>query len=408
MNQPANVLNLRWLVERAVELEAPPSQASSLLIAKGVPARKSYSLGEGARFALPTYDRGLQNLISTVATCSPPEGIDPIRAAYGLLGRPTFIGRGIAPTYEKLMELGIAVPENRLGSVQQLLLASVLRPEQERLTEGYLSAPRVGAVARITTLIGDSGKSADDAWLSLEWATSSATYCTLLESLLLDMEPGGRLASSKRAALVVSAEVDSVVDGNVVGELIRVFEVHGLALGVLRAANMPVATLRANLLSQTPSVTIGVGSNLAVQDLLARDEAGGARRLALPELDGVLATIRDELCSLSRVSAALFPLGSPGTPEASSAPRIPITRVGRCLHDGGHRAYVEDLDTDLWWTKDTAGHAGTVFKTYTLTDSSLHHEACRDGDGVTIDKWKSDAGRVIPLTALHACGSAHL
>jgi hypothetical protein len=408
MNPPANVLNLRWLVERAVELEAPPTQASSLLVAKGVPARKSYSLGEGVRFVLPTYDGGLQHLTSTIASCSPPEGIDPSRAAYGLLGRPTFIGRGVTPTYEKLMDLGIAIPESRLGSVQQILLASVLRPEQERLAEGYLSSPRVGAVARITTLIGSSGKSADDAWLSMDWATSSATYCTLLESLILDLERPRRLASSERAALVVSAEVDSVVDGSVASELIRVFEVHGLALAVLRAANMPVATLRASLLSQTPSVTVGLGSNPAVQDLLRRDDAGGSRRLAFAELDGVLASVRDELCSLSKVSPALFPLGSPEAGEASSTPQIPVTRVGRCLHDEGHRAYVEDLDTDLWWTKDTAGHAGTVFKTYTLSDSSLHHEACRDGHGLTIDKWKSDEGRVIPLTTLHACGSAHL
>jgi hypothetical protein len=63
----------------------------------------------------------------------------------------------------------------------------------------------------------------------------------------------------------------------------------------------------------------------------------------------------------------------------------------------GGRTYLKDAKTGTWWSKDTAGHGGSVWKVYMETSpGKLDWIADADAQGNFISgKWKSPAGTSI-------------
>lgn len=84
--------------------------------------------------------------------------------------------------------------------------------------------------------------------------------------------------------------------------------------------------------------------------------------------------------------------------------KLPIERVGACKYDDYHNHYVQDLDTDLWWTVDFARHGGVAFKTYRLQSDGLHYDADRDEHGDPIlAKHKGAVGIFLSINSLQNC-----
>ncbi len=59
---------------------------------------------------------------------------------------------------------------------------------------------------------------------------------------------------------------------------------------------------------------------------------------------------------------------------------MPLSGAAECMHLGDV-VYVRDVETDLWWTRDHAHHAGAVFKTYRLSGSTLTWVNDHNADG---------------------------
>ncbi|HEX5859024.1 MAG TPA: hypothetical protein VFY91_13050, partial [Microbacterium sp.] len=60
--------------------------------------------------------------------------------------------------------------------------------------------------------------------------------------------------------------------------------------------------------------------------------------------------------------------------------------------------------TDLWWTRDHAHHAGAVFKTYRLSESTLTWVNDHNADGSEfVGKNKGQGTRELSTTKAHSC-----
>ncbi|MEJ1230877.1 MAG: hypothetical protein WDM88_10180 [Galbitalea sp.] len=100
-------------------------------------------------------------------------------------------------------------------------------------------------------------------------------------------------------------------------------------------------------------------------------------------VEDALASVREKFATLVDVAPSLHPLVRIEPPAIrESLPQMPITPT-RCLHHGSN-VYVEDSETDLWWTRDFANHGTTIFKTYTKNATHLVFESDRDEHGTTI------------------------
>lgn len=87
---------------------------------------------------------------------------------------------------------------------------------------------------------------------------------------------------------------------------------------------------------------------------------------------------------------------------------FPFPNALECRHDQSGRPYLLQQGTSLWWTRDTAGHGGIVFKTYRRLGDVLVHQADRDGEGDEVPgKFKGEAGREVALGELTACSHPH-
>jgi hypothetical protein len=63
--------------------------------------------------------------------------------------------------------------------------------------------------------------------------------------------------------------------------------------------------------------------------------------------------------------------------------------------------FYKSVSDGLWWTKDLAGHGGSVWKVYRETAAGLEwrFDADQYGDQI-IGKWKGGVGRFIPWKEL--------
>jgi hypothetical protein len=159
---------------------------------------------------------------------------------------------------------------------------------------------------------------------------------------------------------------------------------------------------------QSPHSVLLIGRRDETSDSLrtAFVEVSGTRRWAVvdqTDIGEILNSARESLAQLNSVTPALQPLRTLKEEDAPARPAMPLTSPARCLHDDGNRPYVLDSESDLWWTRDTAGHADSVFKTYRERDGVLHHAADTDDKGAIIDKWKGPIGQKISFSTLHGC-----
>lgn len=413
MSDPADAFDLRRLVERAVALETPSSSRKSHPLGLGLPRRKTYAHPEGA-IPLPTYEPGLINLRRTTSEPPPlPLLADmPTESWSAILKSPECVIPLRAPSADELLERGIAVPSEAEAAqrLRQVGLAVVVRSSQETLDDGYLSAGRAAAVGRLTVVLSERTKSsADDAWLESEWTLSASRFMSLLEGLWPDALPPAQRRSDLSSTLLVSQEWDEVVTSTMVERLTAVSGVCGSAMTPIRLATTQYSDVRRSLKARSPRVLIAIGSHGdgALRGLLAEHKdanpSGWSTIVGRRDSEGLVEAIREAFIQFLNVAAGLHAVGPPPRSDRGARPKLPVRAPGRCLHDASETAYVEDCADGLWWSRDWAGHGGSVFKTYRMIGDKLEHEACRSADGAPIDKWKGPIGLTVPMKSLHGC-----
>jgi hypothetical protein len=142
----------------------------------------------------------------------------------------------------------------------------------------------------------------------------------------------------------------------------------------------------------------------ALVDAYSDPAARGVLRMDSSEGDEMLQALLDGFAQVTGVSASLRIIGADDEAELGPAPPAPpVTDPVECQHDASDRYYLHDSATGLWWTRDTAGHAGAVFKTYRLVGGVLRHNADHDAQGVEINKFKGQVGQAVSMGSLHGC-----
>jgi hypothetical protein len=413
MNDLAGVFNLRRLVELAVPLGPPTSTSKNAHpLGFSLPKRKSYAVTPVA-VPLPTYEAGLVQLRQQVGTPVPGIEAHLLDSAWAaLLGRPQLIVTLNVTSTQQLYDSGIPIPETvPVHRIRRVGLAAVLAPPEERLQDGFLSGQRLAVAAVLTVqLRPNQDTSADNAWLSTIWTHTTSDLVRQLEPMFEQTTPATISASAISSLyLVVTASRDDIVDEATVHRIESCAGVFGMKVTVLRQATITKGDLSEMLVRRSPRYVLVVGLNdSAMQALLAPYFATTPAAKALfVDREGshdLIEGTREALQAFVNVSPGLLPIGPAPVQRTARRPRMHVDDPGRCLHDKSNRAYVEDRATGLWWTRDTAHHAGSIFKTYERRERVLYHEACRDADGKVITKWKSDIGATVALADLHACG----
>ncbi|WP_152998960.1 hypothetical protein [Curtobacterium oceanosedimentum] len=155
-------------------------------------------------------------------------------------------------------------------------------------------------------------------------------------------------------------------------------------------------------------VVLNAGRSAGLGPLVSYWETATGRRARHVHADGfseMLEGLREELADLVGVTDTLYrlPARVESGPVPDRVPAFPVARTDKCYVDGTGRHYARDPETELWWTKDTKGDGGTVFKTYRRDNGQLLFEADRSADGGVIPKHKGPTGEKIDLNDLGGC-----
>ncbi|MCF6378159.1 hypothetical protein L2K70_11150 [Nocardioides KLBMP 9356] len=341
----------------------------------------------------------------------------------GLLGSGGVLQLPV-PDEELLLGEGIVVPGGRRGDLRRLALVGVLAPGDDALRrDGSPAVARVGAVATLTVLTNPARRrNADDAWITPDWKHSTAALTTWVARRIEVAGPRtlARLGRTRLGLLLHPDRAHLLADPARVESARAAAAAFGYSLAVLSPLVSDHGSVRASLQRDSPTGLIVLGPTdgrtdprtAALVDAYTAAAPGRpVLRVDAEDPEEASGQVRDAIAHAAGVSAALHLIGDPAAPwpvgevepARGGTPTPPVSDPAECRHDSRHRFYLRDATTDLWWTRDTAGHTGCVFKTYLKNGPRLVHEADRDAAGTVIDKYKGDDGKIIELTDLNHC-----
>jgi len=385
-------VQLRRLVEGATQIKNATTRPkpSQHPLGIGLDRRKSYPHPSGL-VPLPTIGEGLERLKAEVERS--PYGLhESLREAAwnALLGKPGLVAPLRDPSVAKLLERGIAASDRSRTLFRQVGLATVVRAAA---TSDHGEAT-IGATAILTVRLSPrNARSADDAWLDPSWSTTTRAFSVELERIV-DLGLPSAVARGRRRAVVLIAEQMS---GELTPDLFDRIKLAGAVFGyefqIVDRARVTHGDVLKMFAAQAPNLVIAVGPHDDALESLRHNfnaaTAQGGAFFFLTEHRGeeVVQQLRELLADHCGVMPGLTIRDGPISRAASRAP-LPISSTDRCLHDEFERFYARDPATSLWWTRDTAGHAGSVFKTYREEGGKLVHEACHDQAGrATENNW---------------------
>lgn len=255
------------------------------------------------------------------------------------------------------------------------------------------------------------------AWLHAEWHETTRAAAVHVETFIR------RTVQIKRTAAGVLLAPDVWTRwGSDPGWRTRVelaAESFGFEARVLSLSAELFGHTRDDLLGRTP------GHLLVVQGDSSRGAVKGAGsiianwthatgNLRSPRFLGAISgldpieSLREQFARMAGLSDSLHSLQFLDTGEqVKGEPRFPIRDIDECRVDESGRHYLHEVSANLWWTRDTARHGGTVFKTYVARDGELVFEADRNREGERIDgKFKGRVGRRVRFSDLHGCATA--
>lgn len=423
MNQ-YGVINIRRLVEQAQELRAPVPPKKEHPLGLGLPESHSLSPSEGGtggpKLRLPKVAGGLQALQTTVAQqildLTPDQACT---AWYSLLTKPGLCVPLRTPRPSELLESGFPVSEDSASRVRAVALASVLRYQRVSSQEGRQSDTlemRIAAVGRLVVVTVQNHPAVSlEAWADIRWVRSARALSRVLESLYNDATPAAQRTGKRRTAMLLLGDeladaVDAVADTDIERTLSCVAAVHGYSLSVLRSPRRFAGSVLDAVLAASPSLlVIAAPSGSQVDGVISayRNATASSRVSNLGECDfnELINDFREELGAAAGVSPALDLRSSDESAEVKDATNTefrvpgvwPVEHPGqRKIHEQ-FGLFVENLDDGHWYSRDRAGHADTVIKSYRRISRLLKHEADYAADGKPIPKHKGQIGAVVSL-----------
>lgn len=298
-----------------------------------------------------------------------------------------------------------------LSMVRRVGLATVFAPPDETLSTMGLSAARAAASAELTLLLSADGTCVERAHLKAEWYDSTLGMLTGLERLQA-MAPASAGSAQRRPklSLLLHPTVSPGMSGIDRARLTALADLLECTIFVIDRLKLDSRTVARHVAS-SPRMLLSVGPlDPSTSELISRHRAAGHDRLARNVQPTGTRTVVDEvteaLLGLAGFGAALMQIAPPSTARKTrrARPPMPFARASQCRHLGSSRVYVEDPDTQLWWTRDDDRHAESIFKTYTRSGEKLLHEADRHELGEVVqNKHKGPSGEVIDLSACHQC-----
>ncbi|MFS4504926.1 hypothetical protein ACMA46_01700 [Clavibacter sp. Sh2141] len=325
---------------------------------------------------------------------------------------PQLVVEVAVPDDATLTHEGI-IPRGARGDLYRVMLCVVLRPLQESIADGYVSDARIAGVVHITYETAPGRPSqVEDAWFSATWHESTASLGLALESV-------GHSASWSKPVnrgvvllwgddLPVDAEDVQLTAGAAAA-------LAGLQLEVHKVTPANERNVLGNVRSAWPSWMFLVNPSEPMQKLGEEFGLLGSRarygRTLFTSSESLYVNVRDRLLAFVGVDGALRALTAP--PELTDLHKPESTGIGfiptECLHEPGSRhVYVTAEGQEYWWTKDTANHAGAVYKKYKRSDMILTHVVDVDSTGAEMEgKTKGETGQYVRIANMHRCGHPH-
>ena len=410
--------NLRRLVENAnivgpLPLRAKAIAASGLHpLGAGIKAGKTYAPGKGKqRVPLPSSGDGFERFKDVIGNAVPGLRGDLAPLAWGaLLGTPGMVFEIPVPTADALMSTGITPATRSDCTLRRLLLGAVIREDTGTVLAPGFTGPTVAGLAELTVQMTRSAPRVVDAWLAVQWVSTTRAACETLEGHVNVTQFGSKSPAPLVVMLLQADRARSFDEAQEIAAR-RTAAVCGFRLEVVKHAPEKHGYIIQALKAVRPSWLMVIGEDAAINaireafvsvstiDRVVQFDAGTDVELR--------EAIRERFIEIAGVAPSLSLLSVPlivPPPPAPQRAQMPITPA-RCMHepDSGH-IYVLDAETELWWTHDTSGHAGVVFKRYRLDGMSLVHDADLDGSGREVEnKFKGVVGRTVTVSDMFAC-----
>lgn len=279
------------------------------------------------------------------------------------------------------------------GRLRRVVLGAVLE-------DGSAAGQRLGAVAQLSVLLEADDNVPRDARLRADWVPSTRGMLAAFDKIpgLVIGEPDGPRVT------VLLSEYHALMDPRLPEAIERTGRMAGLKTVVHSMSGSMFGNISDIVMKTPPSHLILAGADLprSLGDRFAADRGPNRLHHLRSEAPAeLLETLREQLAVFAGVGPGL----TSHVVEAAPAgrPVMPLSGAAECMHLDDV-VYVRDVETDLWWTRDHAHHAGAVFKTYQLKGNTLTWVNDHNADGSEyVGKNKGEDTRELSTTGAHSC-----
>ncbi|WP_307448335.1 MULTISPECIES: hypothetical protein [Microbacterium] len=288
--------------------------------------------------------------------------------------------------------------------MRSALLCAVFADADERIIDGEVEFPRMGAVGVLSVLPSDVDKKViEGAWLDVGWFHSTTTMAESIAKV-----PGLVALPPKAHRLVQILLADDLVDEDpaLLENLARFAHVLGVKPIIHRVVADRAGGVATDVLRTNPSELLVIGAGVhdaPVSAFTARYGGSNLHRSLADSGEDAFRWFAENLPRIVGVGPAL--IGLRALMADPARPPLPVRSPDLCRHHGSN-VYVRDATSKIWWTRDFAQHGGSIFKTYLQIDGQLRWQADHDGDGKVITKkWKGSEGRTIHMRETTVCSN---
>lgn len=401
---------LRRFIDGAVALEgvAPPAGSAKMHpLGFGIKSGAGYSLPGRPRLFLPTNGPGLERVASELGAPINLIGSESHDRAWGLmLGSPRAIVEVPVPSDDELLAEGITPAHGSSLTMRRVIVGSVFHEVSENDSPGF-GQVRVAGVATLTVQIR-AHKVTEDAWIKVQWLTTTRALAEHVEPFV-DLDEYRVTSAAPRIALIALEPCEWLRNDDGYERLRRSAAAAGFSLVVHRYSAATQSAIEQEIRTNPSSALVIVGAGFGaarVRDAFnASSNSDRVIHLEQAAAADLPSLLREHFAGLAGIAPSLtmYPPRAVAS-AATQRPRLPVAVPERCLHDGFDRPYVLDSQSGAWWTRDTKGDGGSVFKRYHLEGNALVHVADVDEAGNDMTgKHKGPVGKTVPVAGLHGC-----
>lgn len=416
------VFDVRRLVEEFQDLRSPVAPKTEHPLGLGLQQSHSLSLGEGIpRLRIPKTDAGLAELRALISQDVLDLTAEEKQAAWRLLmAKPRLCVPLETPSVQQLCEAGFIVPEEAQPRVRAVGLAAVFirqaSGEPAPSSDDPVPPSRIAAIGRLVVVTGPNPGLSTDAWADIHWVRSARAFSRELEALYKVATPSARKSGSRRSAVLVLGDeladsIDEIPDDSIEQVLSEAAAVHSYNLRILRSPRRFMGNVVEAVRTTPPSLLVLAAPSDASVEAACEAYRKAASAPSISHLGKVdrhilIDDFREALAAARGVNPALQLKGSIKAAadiemrpqDILAVPGIwPVVQEGQRKILNGIGSFIESLEDGYWYTRDKAGHAGSVIKRYRRVGRNLEHVADIAIDGSVIPKHKGSATQTLSL-----------